>query len=112
MIVRVLKCSCKTKKLLYSILFFSILAMSSCKEQPKESESVKEVAAINYLEESTESFDERMRWWRDARFGMFIHWGPYSVPAGIPLQFPSRNMKNMQSSSIPRNSTQKNGPGQ
>ncbi|MGB5205870.1 MAG: alpha-L-fucosidase, partial [Eudoraea sp.] len=57
--------------------------MSSCKEQPKESESVKEVAAINYLEESTESFDERMRWWRDARFGMFIHWGPYSVPAGI-----------------------------
>ena len=83
MIVRVLKYSCKTKKLLYSILFFSILAMSSCKEQPKESESVKEVAAINYLEESTESFDERMRWWRDARFGMFIHWGPYSVPAGI-----------------------------
>ena len=83
MIVRVLKYSCKTKKLLYSILFFSILAMSSCKEQPKESESVEEVAAINYLEESTESFDERMRWWRDARFGMFIHWGPYSVPAGI-----------------------------
>lgn len=26
--------------------------------------------------------DERMEWWRDARFGMFIHWGVYSVPAG------------------------------
>lgn len=26
--------------------------------------------------------DERMAWWRDARFGMFIHWGVYSVPAG------------------------------
>lgn len=26
--------------------------------------------------------DERMTWWRDARFGMFIHWGVYSVPAG------------------------------
>lgn len=26
--------------------------------------------------------DERMQWWRDARFGMFIHWGLYSVPAG------------------------------
>jgi len=26
--------------------------------------------------------DERMEWWRDARFGMFIHWGLYSVPAG------------------------------
>jgi alpha-L-fucosidase len=28
------------------------------------------------------SKDERMKWWRDARFGMFIHWGIYSVPAG------------------------------
>jgi alpha-L-fucosidase len=26
--------------------------------------------------------DERMKWWREARFGMFIHWGVYSVPAG------------------------------
>jgi alpha-L-fucosidase len=26
--------------------------------------------------------DERMEWWRDARFGMFIHWGLYAVPAG------------------------------
>ncbi|SEF90017.1 alpha-L-fucosidase [Bryocella elongata] len=25
---------------------------------------------------------ERMRWWREARFGMFIHWGLYAVPAG------------------------------
>jgi len=23
----------------------------------------------------------RMKWWTDARFGMFIHWGIYSVPA-------------------------------
>src|SRR3954468_12859242 len=28
------------------------------------------------------SRDNRMKWWRDARFGMFIHWGVYSVPAG------------------------------
>ncbi len=27
--------------------------------------------------------DERMEWWREAKFGMFIHWGPYAVPAGI-----------------------------
>ena len=26
--------------------------------------------------------DQRMRWWREARFGMFIHWGLYAVPAG------------------------------
>ena len=24
---------------------------------------------------------ERMQWWEDARFGMFIHWGLYSQPA-------------------------------
>src|SRR5216684_5088780 len=23
-----------------------------------------------------------MKWWREARFGLFIHWGIYSVPAG------------------------------
>jgi alpha-L-fucosidase len=27
--------------------------------------------------------DERMQWWREARFGMFIHWGVYALPAGI-----------------------------
>jgi alpha-L-fucosidase len=27
--------------------------------------------------------DARMGWWREARFGMFIHWGVYAVPAGV-----------------------------
>ena len=27
--------------------------------------------------------DARMKWWREARFGMFIHWGLYAVPAGV-----------------------------
>ncbi len=33
--------------------------------------------------ETPEQRDARMKWWREARFGMFIHWGVYSVPAGI-----------------------------
>lgn len=37
----------------------------------------------NYLDETQEDFDSRMKWWRDAGFGMFIHWGIYSVPAGV-----------------------------
>ena len=28
------------------------------------------------------STDDRMAWWREARFGMFIHWGLYSVLEG------------------------------
>lgn len=27
--------------------------------------------------------DERMAWWRDAKFGMFIHWGIYAQFAGV-----------------------------
>lgn len=30
----------------------------------------------------TNSKDERMQWWREARFGLFIHWGVYSQWAG------------------------------
>src|SRR5438128_1644761 len=26
-------------------------------------------------------FDQRTKWWREAKFGMFIHWGIYAVPA-------------------------------
>ncbi|MGQ9487684.1 MAG: alpha-L-fucosidase [Armatimonadota bacterium] len=31
--------------------------------------------------ESPEAFAKRTRWWREAKFGMFIHWGVYAVPA-------------------------------
>ncbi len=34
------------------------------------------------LAETPAEHDARMVWWRDARFGLFIHWGVYSVPAG------------------------------
>ena len=26
--------------------------------------------------------DRRLKWFREARFGLMIHWGLYSVPAG------------------------------
>jgi alpha-L-fucosidase len=35
-----------------------------------------------YANETAEERDARMKWWREARFGMFVHWGVYSVPAG------------------------------
>lgn len=31
---------------------------------------------------SMKTHDSRIAWWRDARFGMFIHWGIYSLPGG------------------------------
>lgn len=39
-------------------------------------------AAPNNSGESQEKRDERMAWWREARFGMFVHWGLYSGLAG------------------------------
>jgi alpha-L-fucosidase len=27
--------------------------------------------------------DPRLNWWRDAKFGLFIHWGLYALPAGV-----------------------------
>lgn len=33
--------------------------------------------------ETAEQRNARMAWWREARFGMFIHWGVYAVPAGF-----------------------------
>jgi len=38
-----------------------------------------------------ETEDERTAWYRDAKFGMFIHWGPYSlasVEASWPIMVP------------------------
>ena len=28
-----------------------------------------------------QEYDQRMAWYADARFGMFIHWGLYAIPA-------------------------------
>lgn len=44
--------------------------------------SRKVLADETASEETKEQRDQRMAWWRDARFGMFIHWGLYAVPAG------------------------------
>jgi len=33
--------------------------------------------------ETKAQYETRMRWWHQARFGMFIHWGLYSIPAGV-----------------------------
>jgi alpha-L-fucosidase len=32
--------------------------------------------------QSKTSNDAKMQWWKDAKYGMFIHWGLYAVPSG------------------------------
>lgn len=38
---------------------------------------------IDYLNETREEIDERMDWWNDAKYGMFIHFGLYSQLGGV-----------------------------
>jgi alpha-L-fucosidase len=60
------------------------------------------VAAIQDTETPAQH-DARMAWWREARFGMFIHWGLYSIPAGVwkDKQIPGIGEWIMNRASIP-----------
>jgi alpha-L-fucosidase len=55
-----------------AILFGMLFLIMSCTQKSKKPEKSEET-----LEQ-----DARMAWWREARFGMFIHWGLYADPAG------------------------------
>src|SRR6476661_8717627 len=39
-------------------------------------------AAAQSNQPAPTSQDAKMKWFRDARFGLFIHWGLYAIPAG------------------------------
>jgi alpha-L-fucosidase len=38
--------------------------------------------SVHMVHAQPQDHNEKMKWWREARFGMFIHWGVYTVPAG------------------------------
>ncbi len=52
-----------------SILFAALFVM------------VAAASAQTFSAVAVDKKDSRMQWWREARFGMFIHWGIYAVPA-------------------------------
>ena len=58
-------------------LIAGLLALTPffCVAQPDQTAETSPV-------ETKEERDARMAWWREAKFGMFIHWGVYAVPAG------------------------------
>lgn len=41
-----------------------------------------EAALATWWPESMKNHEQRIGWWREARFGCFIHWGVYSGPGG------------------------------
>ena len=64
----------------YSIIMIAVLCMAlivGCRQEGTGTSIFDVPDGKNIL-----CKDERMEWWRQARFGMFIHWGLYAVPAG------------------------------
>ncbi len=51
--------------------------------QLTEDKLALEKASHSWWKESKRNYDQRMEWYADAKFGCFIHWGVYSVPAGV-----------------------------
>src|SRR5690606_19921704 len=62
------------RTLLLNLLFIGYLGVSIASGQGST-----ETPA--WAKESQEHKDQRLAWWRHDRFGMFIHWGLYAVPA-------------------------------
>ncbi|WP_276500748.1 alpha-L-fucosidase [Terrimonas pollutisoli] len=54
--------------------------------------------------------DKRLEWWRNAKFGMFIHWGLYAVPAGEYKGGTNYGEWIMQEAQIPKEEYEKFGP--
>lgn len=62
-----------------AVIFCVLLAFAGCKKAP---ESTKEVASkFEENWESLSTIDREPEWFKDARFGIYFHWGVYSVPA-------------------------------
>jgi alpha-L-fucosidase len=59
------------------IIVWCVLAMAGCKQTGNAPVVGNLAGARREMMK-----DQRMQWWRQGRFGMFIHWGIYSVPAG------------------------------
>lgn len=64
------------KKLL--LFTFILICFGACNSPESAKNKPRDYIKTETLDEK----NERMQWWRDAGFGMFIHWGLYAVPAG------------------------------
>src|SRR5579872_326250 len=54
------------------------LALSACLATPLACAQT----ALPKIPPAPKSQDEKMQWFRQAKFGLFIHWGLYCIPAG------------------------------
>ena len=86
----------------YFLSFLFVLTLGLLVQLPP---CAADESSVPQVEETQQQHDQRMAWWREARFGLFIHWGVYAVPAGtyqgeqIDLVFVSPSGKPLASGS-------------
>jgi len=66
-----MKINSKISAGLFPLIFIGII-LAKCSDVPKEPETMQKGS----------STEDKTEWFREAKFGMFIHWGPYSQFAG------------------------------
>src|SRR5277367_6044684 len=65
-----------------AILAAALLGFTPLLSKAADAPTTKPTATPSDWPETKEHKDARMKWFREAKFGMFVHWGTYSVPAG------------------------------
>jgi len=82
-------------KLFLAVAALIVTSVSVAHAQTNLTQSATSVRARSEenfpVAESPEAKAKRMLWWHEAKFGMFIHWGVYSVPAGYYHDKPVTN---------------------
>ena len=57
-------------------------ALVLCAQTSDRDRAAIQAAKQTFVKAAAETRDRRLAWWREARFGCFIHWGVYSGPGG------------------------------
>uniref|UniRef100_UPI00261451E2 alpha-L-fucosidase n=1 Tax=Seonamhaeicola sp. TaxID=1912245 RepID=UPI00261451E2 len=74
-------------------VFLSVLILFGCSEgQTKKEDIIKSKIENKTYQPTWESLGnyEVPEWYKDAKLGIFIHWGPYAVPAHDSEWYPRR----------------------
>ncbi|SEC72877.1 alpha-L-fucosidase [Maribacter dokdonensis] len=66
-----------------TLIIVLVTCLESCKQSKESIQGQITVEEVNYLEESDEIFQNRLKWFNEAKYGMFIHFGLYSQLGGI-----------------------------
>src|SRR5712692_5333790 len=67
------------RRLVLQVLLVMVSASLWGQAAPAEKQSAP---AQQPVKQAKEAPNPRLDWWRQAHFGMFVHWGLYAIPAG------------------------------